>query len=114
MKYIDLTICLFCILFAVSCNKSSDQKTVLVDSAMKSQNNSTNYPSNTNNQSVVSEIKDRINTDYNSAVIALNIPGSPIDQNKLKSFIPDKILGADRSPINTGSMMGDNDKLCTS
>jgi hypothetical protein len=81
---------------------------------MKSQNNSTNYPSNTNNQSVVSEIKDRINTDYNSAVIALNIPGSPIDQNKLKSFIPDKILGADRSPINTGSMMGDNDKLCTS
>ena len=75
MKFNLFIICLFCGFLTLSCNKSADQKPVLVDSAMKSQNNSTNYSSNTNNKSVVSEIKDRINTDYNSAVIALNIPG---------------------------------------
>ncbi len=113
MKFNLFIICLFCGFLALSCNKSADQKPAIVDSAKTTQNNRSANSAPIENQGVASEVNERINTDYNSAVISLNMPGSPLDPNKLKVFIPDKIPGANRSPISTGSMMGDNDKLFT-
>jgi hypothetical protein len=113
MKFNYLIIVLFCGLLAVSCNNDSNQKQVKTDSTNLSQNVGLNNSSVNNNQSIASEVNNRLNTDYNTAVISLNLPGSPVDPKKLKDFIPDKIPGAIRAPISTGSIMGDNDKLFT-
>ena len=115
MKRILITTLIFSfILLICACGKQSDNKISKQDSLGKTQSVAANQsPSSSQNDKIGGALNNSVNTDYNTAVINLNIPGPALDPQKIKSFIPANIPGTNHSPISTGSMMGDNDKLFT-